>query len=122
MHPLYRSEHWKGGRHKLDILSFVITGAYGMNFLRSFLKFDQVFKRLTLKADRLCMVISKIYLRITILFLIIFSFPIWGIASPLTLTDDKSFYELGLHLDILEDKTSKMTVDEVKKSKLFKKK
>ena len=44
-----------------------------------------------------------------------------GESTPLVLTSEKSFYELGLHLDILEDKTSKMTVHEVIKSKKFKK-
>ncbi len=47
--------------------------------------------------------------------------PLWVKASPLVLTNEKSFYELGLHLEILEDKTSKMTVLEVQRSKNFKK-
>ena len=67
------------------------------------------------------MILSKIYLNAIILFFIIFASPLWGKARPLVVTDKKSFYEVGLHLDILEDKTSKMTIHEVKESKNFKK-
>ena len=67
------------------------------------------------------MVISKIYLNTAIMFFIIFSFSLEAASTPLVLTNDKSFYELGLHLDIFEDKTSKMAFHEVKKSKDFKK-
>ena len=37
-------------------------------------------------------------------------------SNPITLQDGKEFYELGFHLDILEDKSKKLKIDDVNKS------
>ena len=39
-------------------------------------------------------------------------------SNPITLKDGKEFYELGLHLDILEDKSKKLTIEATKYSTL----
>ena len=38
-------------------------------------------------------------------------------SNPITLEDGKEFYELGLHLDILEDKTKKLKIDDISRPK-----
>ena len=38
-------------------------------------------------------------------------------ASPIVLEDGKDFYEIGLNLDILEDPTGKLTIQDVNSSK-----
>ena len=41
--------------------------------------------------------------------------PLKGVSAnnPLILEDDKDFYELGLHLEIFEDKTGKLELKDV---------
>ena len=63
---------------------------------------------------------GRFYLEFFILFCFQISFPSWGDHNPLVLNNEKQFYELGPHLDILEDKSSKLLINEVKNLKKFK--
>jgi len=60
------------------------------------------------------------YLGFFILFYFQFSLLSWGDHNPLVLNNEKQFYQLGPHLDILEDKSSKLIVNEVESLKNFK--
>ena len=42
-------------------------------------------------------------------------------SNPITLKDGKEFYELGLHLDILEDKSKKLNIEDVNQSEYLNK-
>ena len=46
------------------------------------------------------------------IFLLI-SYSAFSETPPVILNEDKVFYEIGLHLDILEDKSGKLTIDDV---------
>ena len=48
-----------------------------------------------------------------ILILLSMSKSLFAEASPVILKDGKEFYEIGLNLDILEDPTGKLTIDDV---------
>ena len=63
---------------------------------------------------------GRFYLEFFILFCFQISFPSWGDHNPLVLNNEKQFYELGPHLDILEDKSSKLIINEVENLKNFK--
>ncbi|MBG08691.1 MAG: hypothetical protein CME68_08030, partial [Halobacteriovoraceae bacterium] len=57
-------------------------------------------------------------IRFILFFLILFSFSkyLFAEAPPVILEDGKDFYEIGLNLDILEDPTGKLTIDDVNSS------
>ncbi|MDC0254191.1 sensor histidine kinase [Bacteriovoracales bacterium] len=63
---------------------------------------------------------SSFYLELFILFCFQFSLPSWGDHNPLVLNNEKQFFQLGPHLDILEDKSSKLVINEVENLKNFK--
>ena len=54
-------------------------------------------------------------IRFILCFLILFSFSkyLFADAAPVILEEGKDFYEIGLNLDILEDPTGKLTIDDV---------
>ena len=53
-------------------------------------------------------------------YIFIFFFSSFGLeASPIILKSEKDIYELGLHLDILEDKTKKLSINDVTSSELL---
>ena len=58
-------------------------------------------------------------LKLFIIFCFQFSFPLWGSTPPVVLNSEKQFYELGTYLDILEDTTSKLTIEDVTKGGNF---
>ena len=56
------------------------------------------------------------YMKYLFIFLLI-SYSAFSETPPVILNEDKVFYEIGLHLDILEDKSGKLTIDDVTSSK-----